>query len=337
MKSERMNEVRQNKATRQWVIYATARGKRPRDFQEATEGNQKLSAFDHGCPFCPGNERMLPSIILEMIGNEPKEWQTRVVPNKFPALTPEGDVIRLPQGLYVAMGGYGRHEVIVESPRHDQDIALMSPREVDTVIETYHKRFCDLIDNCKNMMIIIFRNHGLKAGTSLIHPHSQMIVTGFVPNYIRWREEEAQRYFDEWGRCVYCDILEFETKDRQRVILENESFLVFVPYAAEVPFETWVMPKKHLTSFGRISDPSKADLAVALHDILTKLRLKLGDPDYNYIINTSTQYKTDEPQLHWYLQIRPRLTTQAGFEIGSGISINPSLPEEDADFLRMER
>jgi UDPglucose--hexose-1-phosphate uridylyltransferase len=336
MGSKQMNEIRQNKATRQWVIYATARGKRPHDFRRQREKSEPLPEFDQGCPFCPGNEGMLPSILMEVPGRKPNLWQVRVVPNKFPALTPEGDTGRFIKGIYVAMQGYGRHEVIIESPFHNQQIAHMSSEEVEIVIETYHRRYVDLIKEHKNMMIIIFRNHGLQAGTSLVHPHSQVIVTGMVPNYIRWREEEAQRYFDEWGRCVYCDILEFEKKEQRRIILENRSFVAFVPYAAEVPFEIWIMPKNHQSSFGRISDESKSDLAFGLRDILARLHKKLNNPDYNYIINTSPQYKADEPQLHWYLQIRPRLTTRAGFEIGSGISINPSWPEEDADFLRSE-
>jgi UDPglucose--hexose-1-phosphate uridylyltransferase len=331
-----MNEIRQNKATRQWVIYATARGDRPRDFRRPKDQNESFPEFDPGCPFCPGNEKMLLSIIAEVPGERQTRWRTRVVPNKFPALTPEEDPSRFTKGIYVGMQGYGRHEVIIEGPLHNHPISRMSPEEVGIIIETYHKRFIDLMKEHKNMMIIIFRNHGLQAGTSLVHPHSQVIVTGMVPNYIRWREEEAQRYFDEWGRCVYCDILEFERQDMCRVILENESFLAFIPYAAEVPFEIWIVPKEHQASFGQISDASKPLLAHALQDILARLHRKLNNPDYNYIINTSPQYKAHEPQLHWYLQVRPRLTTQAGFEIGSGISINPSLPERDADFLNKD-
>ncbi|MBU1206286.1 MAG: galactose-1-phosphate uridylyltransferase [Proteobacteria bacterium] len=331
-----MNEIRQNKATKQWVIYATARGKRPHDFRRQKDESEPLSVFDQGCPFCPGNEGMLPSILIEVPGKKPNLWQARVVPNKFPALTPEGDTSRFTKGIYVGMQGYGKHEVIIETPFHNQQIAQMSPEEVEIIIETYHRRYVDLMKEHKNMMIIIFRNHGLQAGTSLVHPHSQIIVTGMVPNHIRWREEESQRYFDEWGRCVYCDILDFEIRDRKRVVLEDSSFLVFVPYAAEGPFEIWIMPKNHQASFGQISDESKSDLAFGLREILARLHKKLNNPDYNYVINTSPQYKADEPQLHWYLQIRPRLTTQAGFEIGSGISINPSLPETDADFLNKE-
>ncbi len=183
------------------------------------------------------------------------------------------------------------------------------------------------------MMAIIFRNHGDRAGASLKHPHSQIIVTGMVPRHIRWREQEAQDYFDDWARCLYCDILGFEIQNRRRVVQENESFLAFVPFAAEVPFEVWIMPKNHQADFGSISDQEKSDFAAILKNVLGNLHEKLNDPDYNYVINTAARYKAEEPQVHWYCQIHPRLTTQAGYELGAGIRINPSLPELDADFL----
>jgi UDPglucose--hexose-1-phosphate uridylyltransferase len=157
-----------------------------------------------------------------------------------------------------------------------------------------------------------------------------------VPHHVRWREEEAQHYYDEWGRCVYCDILEQEQRDRVRIIYENRSFAAFVPFAAEVPFEVWIMPSVHRADFGAVTDAEKADLSAALSHVLGRLHRKLDDPDYNYIVNTPVRYRAGEPQLHWYLQIRPRLMTAAGFEIGSGISINPSIPEEDAEYLRSD-
>jgi UDPglucose--hexose-1-phosphate uridylyltransferase len=327
------SKVRQNKATKQWVIFAPSRGKRPHDFKGAESTRGDLPELDKTCPFCPGNEEMLPPIILELQGQSGESWQTRVTPNKFPALTRGGSTKRTADGIYVTMDGYGCHEVIIEHPKHHAQIALMSRTDVEKVVETYHRRYTDLMQIHENMMTIIFRNHGSQAGTSLIHPHSQLIVTPMVPSYVRWREDQAEKYFDEWGHCVYCSILDFEMSDRRRVVWENQSFLGFIPYAAEVPFEVWIMPKRHQADFGQISEAEKADLASALQAILTRLYEKLNDPDYNYVINTAARYRADEPQLHWYIQVRPRLTTKAGFEIGSGISINPSLPEDDADFF----
>ncbi len=326
-------QIRLNKVTREWVIYAPSRRKRPQDFQKSNRERQSLVSRDAKCPFCPGNEQMSDSIDLEMPNQQQTFWQTRVVPNKFPALTPGEHTHRATEGIYIAMPGYGRHEVIIESPDHNQDIATMSKQEVEIIIETYHKRYIDLMAVHENMMAIIFRNHGERAGASLQHPHSQIIVTGIVPQHRRYREEQAQHYYDVWGRCVYCDILAFERQNRRRVIQENEAFLAFVPFAAEVPFEICIMPKTHQADFGSISEQEKSDFASILKNVLTNLYDKLNDPDYNYVINTAARYKAEEPQVHWYCQIHPRLITSAGFELGAGININPSLPEVDADFL----
>lgn len=328
------NEIRQNKITRQWVIYAPDRSERPKDFASSSQSRQPLPVHDENCPFCAGNEHMLPEIIAE--NNDADGWQVRVVPNKYPVLRSDAGTDRHAQDFYLSMPGYGRHEVIIESPRHDLDIASMQTRAVRAVLEMYHQRYIDLMHAHGNMMAMIFRNHGPQAGTSLLHPHSQLVVTGIVPHYVRWREEQAQRYYDDWGRSVFEDILAFEQRDQQRVILENGSFVAFVPFAAEVPCEIWIMPRRQQADFGSISEDEKAELAIILRNVLARLHDRLGDPDYNYIINTAARYKAGEPHLRWYLQIRPRLTTRAGFEIGSGISVNPSLPEEDAALLRGE-
>jgi UDPglucose--hexose-1-phosphate uridylyltransferase len=327
------NEIRQNKVTKEWVVYSAARGNRPSDFGSGDRDKRALPPADANCPFCPGNEHLLSQLILQVEKPGGDGWQTRVVRNKFPAVVPEGDTQRVRRGIYLAMGGYGRHEVIIESPLHNRQVATMPFEEVSTLVETYYRRYRDLTQDHENRLILIFQNHGLKAGTSLLHPHSQIIVAGIVPQHIRWRDIEAQRHFDQWGRCVLCDVLEFEMQDRERIVLDNPAFLAFVPFAAEVPFEMWVVPKRHQADFSHLEEEEKPLFAEALHGSLRLLHEKLRDPDYNYIINTAARSRADEPYLHWYLQIRPRLTTQAGFEIGSGISINPSLPEEDAALL----
>lgn len=329
------NEIRQNKITKEWVIYAPARRKRPRDFQKSEHERVQPPPHDANCPFCPGNEHMLDSIITEI--KDPEGfWKVRLIPNKYPALIPKDSIRRHNKGIYFSMKGFGYHEVVIETPYHNRQIAQMSEQDVALIIEIYHKRYQELMEEKMNMMIIIFRNYGQRAGTSLIHPHSQIISTGMVPRHVRWREEMALRYFDEWGRCVYCDILEYEMKDKRRIVYENDLFVAFVPFAAEVPFEILIMPRIHKANFGDISEHEKSSLASALKYILERLRRKLNDPDYNYTVNTSVRYRIEEPQLHWHMLIRPRLTTRAGFEIGSGININPSLPEEDARFLKTE-
>ncbi|MFO7963027.1 MAG: galactose-1-phosphate uridylyltransferase [Desulfobacterales bacterium] len=326
--------IRQDKALNRWVIFSTLRGKRPHEFKKKTKRAKSLPEYDLHCPFCPGNEHMLDEILLQDAGDNSYGWQTRVVPNKYPALLPEGNTHRREEGIYLSMDGYGRHEVIIESPGHRRQIALLPPEAVRKVIEVYHRRYVQLMETNENSFVVIFRNHGPGAGTSLIHPHSQIIATGIVPGYVRFREDQAQRYYDTWGRCVYCEMLAFEAQEGTRVLEENDTFLAFIPFAAEVPFEIWILPKCHQADFGTITETEKDRLAEMMGRLLKNVYEKLNDPDYNYIIRTAPRYKSGEPHLHWFLQIRPRLTMQAGFEIGSGISINPSLPEQDAEYLR---
>lgn len=328
--------MRQNRTTKEWVIYAPARSKRPRDYPRGEKTTSSSRPKDESCPFCPGNEDMLPGILHQEPSVHGEMWQTRVVPNKYPALIPETGLERTTNGFHIAMPGYGRHEVIVESPRHDLALSNLSIVETAIVIDTYQKRYRTLMEDPKICQVILFRNHGVKAGTSLEHPHSQLIAIGLVPSNIRRRQGVAQEYFDDWGRCLYCEMLTHEKHDQRRVILENASFLAFVPYAAEVPFETWIVPKMHQADFIDLSQDAFEDFSHALKGALIRLDSELGDPDYNYVINTASRSHRKSAYMHWFLQIRPRITTQAGFEIGSGMLINPSLPEEDAAYLRGE-
>ena len=330
-----MGEMRQNKVTGQWTIYAPDRAKRPRNFARTIRADRATLSFDPDCPFCPGNEPMMDSLILELPdGNG--DWQTRVAPNKYPVLTPDPGMVTSDSGhgAYLTRPGHGRHEVIIESPRHDGDLAFVPVEAVCAVIETYHHRYVDLSREHGLMMTFIFRNHGPEAGTSLAHPHSQLISAPVVAPQVRWRQDAARQYFDDWGRCGYCDMLKIEEQQGQRVILENGSFVVFVPFAAVVPFEMWIVPRRHQSDFGAIVDSEKADLAAGLQGALHRLALKANDPDYNYMIHTAANGQGHVAHLHWYLQILPRWGCEAGFEAGSGMGVNVSTPEEDALILR---
>jgi UDPglucose--hexose-1-phosphate uridylyltransferase len=327
-------QIRQNRTTKEWVIYAPARSKRPRDYVHREKAPSSPQTKDEDCPFCPGNEDMLPNILAQESLPNGKGWQTRVVPNKYPALHPDEGMERTSDGFQISMPGYGKHVVIIESPRHDVDIADLSIEALKTVIHTYQKRYRILMEEEKNNLVILFRNRGARAGTSLEHPHSQLIAVGLVPYNIRMRQQVAQEYYDDWGRCLYCDLLSHEKREQIRVILENPSFLAFVPYAAEVPYEIWIVPKMHQADFCELGTGEIDHFTSALQEVLRCLNRELGDPDYNYVFSNASRSQIKNKAMHWYLQIRPRLITRAGFEIGSGMHINPSIPEEDAARLR---
>jgi UDPglucose--hexose-1-phosphate uridylyltransferase len=258
-----------------------------------------------------------------------------VVPNKFAALTPEGDPRRRDDGpLFREMDGVGHHEVIIETPVHNRFIPLMEDPEIERVVQAYRERYLALRQDKRVKLILIFKNHGEAAGTSLEHPHSQLVAAPVVPASLRRKHDEAIRYYDATGRCLYCDVVEAERGAGERVILETGDFLVFHPFASGSPFETWIAPKRHCPSFGQITLEECRALAVVLKTTLARLAKALNDPDYNFVIHTAPVGDEDEEYYLWHIQILPRLTTAAGFEIGSGMRINIAKPEETARFLR---
>jgi len=331
-----MPEIRQNRATKEWVIIATERAKRPDDFKPEEE-KKILPVFDKDCPFCPGNEHKTPPELFSyrQAGTEKDKpgWWVRITPNKFPALISEVELTRVSEGFFRKMEGYGRHEVIIESPEHNLSLGNMNLKQVEEVCLVYRQRYIELSAEKNIKIIIVFRNHGEAAGTSLLHPHSQLIALPLVPTHIRHLLEEAMRYYDDHGFCVFCDMIKEEMEFKKRVVLETEKFIAFHPFASKVPFETWIVSKTHNAGFGNISADEAKNLAFVLREILGKLYTKLSDPDYNFVLHTAPIKDSNEDYYHWYIQILPRLTTPAGFELGSGVYINTILPEETALFL----
>lgn len=331
-----MPELRQDKATREWIVVATERAKRPHDFR-AKGSRADLPASEESCPFCPGHEAMTPPEIMAYRSGDQANgpgWWVRVTPNKYPALIPEGSLERKGEaGFFRKMDGVGRHEVVIESPRHDVCIPLMNDSQVEEILWAYRERFLALQHDPRIRLIIIFKNHGLGAGTSVQHPHSQIIATSVVPLNIRNKLYEAARYYDEHGRCVYCDMVNEEMREGKRIVDETEAFVVYHPFASRCPFETWIVPKAHEACFALMTPNDSKQLARTLKATWGRLHEALNDPDLNYVIHTRRSVHEVSESYHWHLQILPRLTNPAGFELGSGIYINTALPEETAAFL----
>jgi UDPglucose--hexose-1-phosphate uridylyltransferase len=331
-----MPQLRQNPATKEWVIIATERAKRPEEFiiQEEKEGpDVKIT-----CPFCPGNESLTPDEIFAFrtYGTKPGTpgWWIRVTPNKYPALIPTGNVKRMQfEEFFRYMEGVGNHEIVIESPDHDKSMATMDQKQVEEIFLAYKERYSALKKDPRFEMILIFKNHGKEAGTSIRHPHSQIVAAPITPNHIRHYIEEAMRYFDDNGECVYCEILKKELT-KERLIMETDNFVAFVPFAAKSPFEIWVLPKKHFSSYERISAMDTKELGFVMRQTLGKLYKALNNPAYNYMILSAPCHEEDLEYFHWHIQIVPRVAQVAGFELGSGIYINTVIPEEAAKFLR---
>lgn len=232
------------------------------------------------------------------------------------------------------MNGVGRHEIIVETPRHHKCLSELSYTEVEKVIMAYKDRCIAIKEDPKIKHILIFKNYGKEAGASLEHSHSQLIATPVVPKRVETEIIGARNYYKFRDRCVFCDIVTQELADGKRIIEENEDFVAFAFFAGRFPYETWILPKNHNARFEEISKKENKSLAIILKNTLDRIKAALGDPNYNYVIHTLPLEKGNEENYHWHIEIMPKLTRVAGFEWGSGFYINPVLPEDAAKVLR---
>jgi UDPglucose--hexose-1-phosphate uridylyltransferase len=327
-----MSELRQNPVNKEWVIIATERARRPHELARKFDDRKPLPAYSETCPFCPGNESMAPPLTMQIVREG--SWQVRVVPNKFAALSSEGEVHRRSEGLKRSVSGVGIHEVIVETPDHSKTTALLNDDDAELILQCYHERYLAISRDSRVDLITIFKNHGAVAGSSLEHPHSQLIATPIISPEIRRRMEDAMRFYDDEGRCLFCKVMEEELSDRIRIVEESASFVAFIPYASLSPFAMWIFPRRHMASFGQIHPEEIADLACLLRSVLARLYYGLGNPDFNYVIRSAPSENRYSRYYHWYISLIPRLTRVAGFELGSGMFINGTLPEVNAEFLR---
>ena len=292
-----MPELRQNFFTKEWVIIATERAKRPEEL--ATHRVvQPAPSFVETCPFCPGNESKTPPDVLPVPGSEGK-WAVRVIPNKFSALSSEMQPARSLQHLRRRIDGFGFHEVIIDSPDHSLCMALLPDAHVARILTAYRERYNTLSVDRRVNHVTIFKNHGADA-----------------------------------GECMFCHMVEREVEDKTRIVLKGEHFVAMEVFAAATPFATHIFPLRHMASFGDISDLEIADLARVLRELLGKIYVGLENPDLNFTVRSGPTEYSGARHFHWYVSVIPRLTRVAGFELGSGMFINTVLPEAAAEFLR---
>lgn len=332
-----MPHLRKDPVTREWVIIATERSRRPSDFKQ-TEDLEHRPEFSPNCPFCPGNELMTPPEVLAYreAGSGPNApgWTVRVVPNKFPALAIEGELDRIGFGMYDMMNGIGAHEIIIECPEHEKSFANLTPTQAEDVLWSYRERALDLMQDHRFKYILLFRNHGRVAGASLEHPHSQMIALPMVPQDVALKIEGAARYHDYHERCIYCDMVKQEMNFGERVVCQNDEFVAFCPFAAKYPFETWIVSRRHSASFVEEDRSRIAAFSELLQESLTRIAYCLNFPAYNFTLHTAPINQERERDFHWHISIMPRLTIAAGFEMATGIYINVTAPEDAARHLR---
>jgi UDPglucose--hexose-1-phosphate uridylyltransferase len=328
-----MPELRKDPILDRWVIISTERGKRPHDF--VIEPEVIKGGF---CPFDAGNEHTTPPEVMAYRepGTAPNTpgWRLRVVHNKFPALGLEGNLDRQGEGIFDKMNGIGSHEVIIETPDHYAQLTTIPLEVFSDVLRAYRERIEVLAQDPRFKYVVLFKNKGRAAGASLEHSHSQLIALPIVPELVQEELNGGKFYYNFKERCVFCDMIRQELHQQVRVVLENEEFVALCPFAPRSPFEVWILPKNHFSSYVSLQEQSYRPLAEIFSQTLIRLEKSIGDAPYNFMLHTAPIRDPELDYYHWHFEIMPKLTLIAGFEWGSGFFINPTPPEDAAQYLR---
>lgn len=339
-----MPELRKDPIIDRWVIIATERARRPADF--SPEPDALAGGFS---PFTPGNEDRTPPEVLQLGRDEsaPPDsagWKVRVVPNKYPALSTQGDINYQGLGMFDLMNGVGAHEVIIEHPDADWDLVDATPEEIHLVFQAYIARAEDLRRDDRFRHTLIFRNKGSAAGATIAHPHSQVIALPIVPKQVKEMLHSAREYYRVKRRSIFTDLLRQELALGDRVIEETEHFVVLSPFAARFPFEVQIFPRRQTHDFTLMTPDEQIALGDTLTHTLKRIKNALNNPAYNMMLHTAPNtrpqpgradyWSTIDQDFSWHIDILPRLTKIAGFEWGTGFYINPVSPEQATQFLK---
>lgn len=340
-------ELRRDPISGRVVLIAPERSRRPGGF--LTREERSFPADDPGdCPFCPGHEDRTPPEIsaVRPSGSSPDGpgWRVRVIPNKYPALaparqapssqSPPAPTVGAGPGLESRRFGDGAHEVVIETPRHDLETIDLPDDEAFLAWAAVRDRVLALETSGTHAYVQVFKNRGREAGASLRHPHTQIAALPVVPP--RAAEELAlfAAHAAREGGCLLCRHLAEEVASGERMVLRSGRFAVWAPFGSSFPFELRLAPLEHAPSFAFLSDTDGLDFAACLRLVLARFRSRLGDPDYNLVLQQTPAGGAAGQVFHWRLDILPMLIRTAGFEWGTGVHINPVAPEEAAAALR---
>ena len=316
-----MPELRQDPLSGRWVIIAENRAARPDQFVAASDSRVDV------CPFCPGHEDLTPeATTIYPSGSADKQWHVRVIPNKYPAveLNASGDR---------GEAAIGVHEVIIESSAHVVSLSEVSDEEARLTFVAYRDRLHASRQDLRLAYGLVFKNARADGGASLVHTHSQLIALATVPADVQYELAQAGEHRMLYGSCAFCDLIDGEL-DGDRFVTDTDSFVVFCPFGSRFPYEMWVLPREHRESFEETPDAELAELAELMQNLIRRLETRLDSPAYNYWIRNAPFRLSSHDHYHWRIELTPRLTRLAGFELGTGCFINPVSPEQAAAQLR---
>ncbi len=327
-----MNQLRREPLLGRWVA-VLEKSLLPEEYILPSE-----SPTGSTCMLCSGEE---DAEEIQALYDESGNWIAKVLRNSESVFTPEGDLGRRGVGMYDIMNSFGQTEVVIESPNHDLAPEDLGREQMRNIINIFHQRMIELEKDDRIRYVMIHKNCGIPSGDLCGHPHSLITAIPVIPKRIKEELDGAKHYYEYKERCIFCDILREEERLGERVILNTEHFFVFCPFAARFPFEFWILPRKHNCSFRDINEEEKRDLADVMTVMFRKLRKLLNNPPYNYILHTApsriprrAQWHTLGEDFHWHIEVMPRIRRLTGFELGSGMYILSTSPEDATKYLK---
>ncbi|HXQ25841.1 MAG TPA: DUF4931 domain-containing protein [Candidatus Acidoferrales bacterium] len=319
-------ELRKDPITRSWVVV----GQREQEIDRAEP-----------CPLCPHN-RLETRVLLELPPQG--RWQVRAYPHLRPLYHIEGEPGRGADGIYDRMAAIGAHEIIVETPDHSRTFTQLTDEEIERALEAYALRIADLKRDPRFKYVAVFKNQGPQAGEEWPHTHSQISATTFVPRRILYELRSAREWYRDRDRCVFCDILRQEVRQKKRIVDSVGDYYAFCPYASRVPFETWLIPRTHNHQFEVVSPgENRRHLAALLGRTLRRL-LQISS-SYHMVVHTapntlqtkgelSDYWATIAGDYHWHIEILPIVETRSKSYSIKEVYFNGTLPEHAAERLR---
>lgn len=325
------SQLRQDLVSGDWIVVAPGRTRRPH--QAVKKPEKRKASPKAGCPFenpqKSGHEKPI------LVYGDQKNWQIQVLENRYSLLTHKNICpIPLKHGPYLVEEAGGHHDLIITRD-HDKNFPRLSKNEARQLFEAFRDRYLTLLNDKCLAYILILHNWGPRAGASVYHPHYQMIATPIIPPDVMHSLRGSEQYFKKHKRCVHCVMIDFEKKEKKRIVYENNSFIALTPWFSKNAFEARIFPKKHSPYFENTLDVEIDQAVDALQAVLKKLKKNLKDPDYNFFIHTAPIREKERYKIyHWHIEIVPKTNINAGFELGTGVEVNEVDPDTAAKLLR---
>lgn len=322
-----MSLVRIDPITSKPVIFTTKRENRPRDLwkKDFFKLEENFNSYEEECPFCKGNEDKTPE---ERLNFPEEDWKVSIVRNKFPIIS--DDRLGLTQNEYSYITS-GVHDVIVESDLHYKTYFNMEKSEFEFLYEKIKLRYVELMGDDTINLVSFFKNYQIFAGASLYHPHSQMMSMTITSDILKKEIEGSKEYQKKTGKCPYCHVVENQLKNKDRLVIENKSFISIEPFAAGQKFETWIIPKNHNPYFEK--EDNIKDLGDIIYKTFKMLYNTMGNFPYNFYLHSSPKNIDNTMYYHYHFEIIPRVSGGAGFEMATGIRVNSLLPERALELI----